>query len=119
MNLTVRDHMLDGLRRRNRATLAAIARRSALVTVSKKLLPLAAVALLVALGLAPSWHAGGGKDRVTYHISNAQTDNASRMQGARYHGVDQQGSPLRSPPAMPSSKGPITSPSPSRSAISP
>ncbi|HVE20753.1 MAG TPA: LPS export ABC transporter periplasmic protein LptC [Acidocella sp.] len=94
MNPAVRDHMLDGLRRRNRATLAAIARRSALVTWGKKLLPLAAVALLVALGLAPSWHSGRGKDRVTYHISNAQTDNASRMQGARYHGVDQQGQPF-------------------------
>jgi lipopolysaccharide export system protein LptC len=94
VNPTVRDHMLDGLRRRNSATLAAIARRSTVVTFSKKLLPVAAVALLVALALAPSWHSGPDKDRVTYHLRNAHTDDSSRMQGARYHGVDQQGQPF-------------------------
>jgi lipopolysaccharide export system protein LptC len=94
MTPTVRDTMLEGLRRRNRATLTAIARRSAVVTFSKKLLPVAAAVLLVALALAPSWHAGANKDRVTYHIGNAQVDDTSRMQGARYHGVDQQGDPF-------------------------
>ena len=94
MNPVVRDNLLDGLRRRNRVTLAAIARRSALVTYSKKLLPVAAVALLVALGLAPSWHSGGSKNRVTYHVGNTPVDNTSRMQGARYHGLDQHGEPF-------------------------
>lgn len=96
MSPTVRENMLDGLRRRNSATLAAIARRSAVVTLSKKLLPVAAVALLVALGLAPSWHAGADKDRITYHIGkgSAQPDDASHMLGARYHGVDQHGQPF-------------------------
>jgi lipopolysaccharide export system protein LptC len=95
VNPAVRDHVLDGLRRRNSATLAAIARRSAVVTVSKKLLPLAAVALLIALGLAPSWHSGPDKERVTYHMGKTNTkDDSSRMQGARYHGVDQQGQPF-------------------------
>jgi lipopolysaccharide export system protein LptC len=89
-----RDLMLDGLRRRNPATLAAIARRSTVVTVGKKLLPVAAVALLVALALAPSWHSGSEKERVTYHVGSAQADDASRMQGARYHGLDQQGQPF-------------------------
>ena len=52
--------MLDGLRRRNSATLAAIARRSAVVTLCKKLLPVAAVALLVALGSGPFLAFRGG-----------------------------------------------------------
>ena len=94
MNPAVRDHVLDGLRRRNTATLAAIARRSAVVTVSKKLLPMAGVALLVALGLAPSWHYGPDKERVTYHMGKTIGKDSSRMQGARYHGVDQQGQPF-------------------------
>ena len=94
MSPAAREHMLDGLRRRNSATLAALARRSAIVTVGKKLLPAAAVALLVALALAPSWHSGPAKDRVTYHVPSTQAEDASRMQGARYHGVDQQGQPF-------------------------
>jgi lipopolysaccharide export system protein LptC len=94
VNPAVREHVLDGLRRRNSATLAAIARRSAVVTVSKKLLPLAAVALLVALGLAPSWHSGPDKERVTYHLGKTSGKDSSRMQGARYHGLDQQGQPF-------------------------
>jgi lipopolysaccharide export system protein LptC len=93
MSPAAREHMLDGLRRRNPAALAALARRSTVVTVVKKLLPLTAVALLVALGLAPSWHSGPA-NRVTYHVSTAQAADASRMQGARYHGLDQQGQPF-------------------------
>lgn len=94
MNPAVRDQVLDGLRRRNSATIAAIARRSAVVTISKKLLPLAAVVLLIALGLAPSWHSGPDKERVTYHMGKTHGTDGSRMQGARYHGVDQQGQPF-------------------------
>jgi lipopolysaccharide export system protein LptC len=94
VNPAVRDHVLDGLRRRNSATIAAIARRSAVVTISKKLLPLAGVALLIALGLAPSWHSGPDKERVSYHVGKTNGKDGSRMQGARYHGVDQQGQPF-------------------------
>ncbi len=94
MTPVARERMLDGLRRRNPETLAAITRRSTVVTIGKKLLPVAAVALLVALALAPSWQAGPDKDRVTYHVSAAQASNNSHMLGAQYHGLDQHGEPF-------------------------
>jgi lipopolysaccharide export system protein LptC len=88
-----RERMLDGLRRRSPEAIALIARRSLTKTVAKRLLPVAAVLLLVALAAAPSLRAGPAANRVTYHVQNA-TDTASRMQGARYHGVDQHGQPF-------------------------
>lgn len=59
------------------------------------MLPLAAAGLLAALALAPSWKSGPDANRVAYHM---QTGNnpppASRLLGARYHGMDQQGRPF-------------------------
>ena len=82
------------------------------------MLPVAAASLLVALGLAPSWHAGADKDRVTYHVQAARRrSDASRMQGARYHGMDQQGQPFTVTADNADQQGPTMSPSPSRSAI--
>jgi lipopolysaccharide export system protein LptC len=95
MSPVARERILDGLRRRNPEMLSAIARRSMTVTTLKKALPVAAVALLVALVLAPSWHSGPDANRVTYHVHNAPADNAaSRLQGAQYHGTDMQGRPF-------------------------
>ena len=72
-----------------------IARRSATVTIFKKLLPAAAILLLVALAAAPSLRGGPEANRVAYHIHNAGgADTASHMQGAQYHGVDQRGQPF-------------------------
>ncbi len=89
-----RERMLDGLRRRNPAG-AAIARRSTAVTIFKKVLPAAAILLLVALAVAPSLRGGPEADRIAYHIHNAgKADTASHMQGAQYHGVDQHGQPF-------------------------
>lgn len=95
MSPAARERVLDGLRRRNPTEVSAIARRSQAVSALKWVLPIAAVALLVALVLAPSWHAGPDTNRVTYHVQNVPADDAaSRMQGAQYHGRDQQGQPF-------------------------
>jgi lipopolysaccharide export system protein LptC len=95
MSPAARERMLDGLRRHNPETLSAIARRSFTVTALKKTLPVAAAVLLIALALAPSWRAGPDANRVTYHVQATPGDSAaSRMQGAQYHGVDQQGQPF-------------------------
>lgn len=95
MSPASRERMLDGLRRRNPEALAAIARRSLTVSTLKKLLPLGAALLLIALALAPSWRAGPDANRVTYHVQKAGgASTASRMQDAQYHGVDQQGQPF-------------------------
>ncbi len=87
-----RERLLDGLRRRSPEAISLIARRSATVTVAKKLLPAAAVLLLVALAAAPSLRAGPGANRVSYHVQTGG-NTASRMQGAKYHGIDQHGQP--------------------------
>ena len=94
MSPAARERMLDGLRRRNPEVLARIARRSLTVAALKKALPAAALLLLVALVMAPSWHAGPAANRVTYRIQNTGSDNASHMQGAKYHGMDQHGQPF-------------------------
>lgn len=90
-----RERMLEGLRRRTPEGVGAIARRSATVTMFKKLLPVAAVLLLVALAAAPGLRGGSEANRVTYRVGNVARDNtASHMQGAAYHGVDQRGQPF-------------------------
>lgn len=95
MNTAARQRVLEGLHRRDVQSIAAIARRSLRVTVVKKTLPVAAAALLVALAIAPSWRSGPDANRVTYHVQNAQAAGAaSKMQGAQYHGMDQQGQPF-------------------------
>ncbi|GLR65834.1 hypothetical protein GCM10010909_05120 [Acidocella aquatica] len=95
MSRIARERLLDGLRRHNPEQIASITRRSLTVTTLKKLLPVAAVLLLLALALAPSWHAGPDANRVSYHIQNtAPQSTASHMQGAQYRGTDDQGQPF-------------------------
>ncbi len=94
MSPAARERMLDGLRRRNPEVISAIARRSLTVSALKKMLPLAAAALLVALVVAPSWRSGPDANRVTYHVGKVAGDSASAMQNAKYHGTDQQGQPF-------------------------
>ncbi len=90
-----RERMLDGLRRHRQETVASIARRSRRVSLFKKLLPAAAVLLLVALAIAPGLRNGPNASRVTYHVSAVQGQAAaSSMQGAQYHGIDQHGQPF-------------------------
>ncbi len=95
MSPAARERLLDGLRRHNPEVISSIARRSLTVTTLKKLLPVVAAALLVALVLAPSLRTGVGANRVIYHVNTVSGDNAaSRMQDAKYHGTDQQGQPF-------------------------
>ena len=95
MSPVARERLLDGLRRRNPEIISAIARRSLTVITLKKALPVAAALLLVTLVLAPSWRAGPDANRVTYHVQTMAGNSAtSRMQGAQYHGTDQQGQPF-------------------------
>jgi lipopolysaccharide export system protein LptC len=95
MSPASRETMLEGLRRRNPELLAAIARRSRVVSLGKRLLPLAAAGIIVALAVTPALHTGPQADRVTYHVTPGDASSAaSRMQGAEYHGLDQQGQPF-------------------------
>jgi lipopolysaccharide export system protein LptC len=95
MSPAARERVLEGLRRQNSEAISALARRNLKVATLKKILPAVAALLLAALGLAPSWQAGPEANRVSYHVQATSTDAAaSRMQGAQYHGTDQQGQPF-------------------------
>jgi lipopolysaccharide export system protein LptC len=91
---SARERMLDSLRRRNPASTAAKARRNRFVTVAKTLLPVAAVAILIGLVMAPSLRTGPGANRITYKIPENIPVAASTMQGAQYRGIDQRGQPF-------------------------
>jgi lipopolysaccharide export system protein LptC len=92
---SARERMLDGLRRRSPEAIAALARRNGTKTFFKKFLPVAAVLLLVALAAAPSLRQGPAANRVAYRLTgNTTATSASRMSGAKYHGMDQHGQPF-------------------------
>ncbi|HTQ72546.1 MAG TPA: LPS export ABC transporter periplasmic protein LptC [Acidocella sp.] len=93
INHVPRQSVLDEIRRQRQEAPARLARRSLRVTLLKRALPAAALLLLAALALAPSWQSGPEANRVTYHVSQNTSTQASRMQGATYHGRDQQGQP--------------------------
>ncbi len=88
-----RERMLEGLRRRGEDGAMPKGRRRLSVSLAKKLLPVAALLLLVALALAPSLRFGPDANRISYHVQQAG-GAASRMQGAKYHGIDQHGQPF-------------------------
>jgi lipopolysaccharide export system protein LptC len=93
---SARERMLDGLQRQrpDRAAIG-IARRSYTVLLLKRVLPVAAVLLLVALAIAPNLHWGASTDRVVYHVQPGASSTAmSTMQNAQYRGVDQHGQPF-------------------------
>jgi lipopolysaccharide export system protein LptC len=95
MSPGARERMLDGLRRHSPEAVASISRHSLTVVTLKKILPVAAVILLVALAVAPSLRFGPDSNRVTYHIQKTASSNtASRMQDAKYHGIDEHGQPF-------------------------
>lgn len=85
--------VLSSIHRPQRGARADLARRSWRVTLLKWVLPGVALVLLIALAIAPSWHTGPGANRVTYHLSNSQSGATSSMQGATYHGRNEQGQP--------------------------
>ncbi len=93
---SARERLLDGLRQhRAGQSPASIARRSQMITWLKRLLPAAALLLLVLLAVAPNLRIGPATDRVTYQAhSPTASDAQSTMQNAQYHGVDQHGQPF-------------------------
>jgi lipopolysaccharide export system protein LptC len=93
---SARERLFDGLRqRRALQTASGIARRSQMVAWLKRLLPIAALLLLVLLAVAPNLRIGPATDRVTYDpIASAGGSALSTMQNAQYHGVDQRGQPF-------------------------
>jgi len=95
MTPLARQNLIDNIRRRDAEAPANLTRRHARVSLLKKLLPVAAALLLVALALAPYWRSGPDADRVSYHVqANAGSTPASRLLGAKYHGTDQNGQPF-------------------------
>jgi lipopolysaccharide export system protein LptC len=91
---SARERMLDTLRRRKPANAQGAARRNRFVILSKTLLPVIAVAILIALVLAPSMRAGPGADRITYKVPSSVPNAASTMEGAQYRGIDDNGQPF-------------------------
>ncbi len=92
---SARDRLLDGLRQhRNEVMRAGIARRSQAVIWLKRLLPAAAVLLLVVLAIAPNLRIGPATDRVVYRPQGNAGGGQSSMQNAQYRGVDQHGQPF-------------------------
>jgi lipopolysaccharide export system protein LptC len=73
-------------------TLAAIARRRWLVALGKRLLPVAAVALLAAMALWPELGGEADKARLAYR-RDTLTTASGQLTNARYHGLDQHGEP--------------------------
>lgn len=93
---SARERLFESLRqRRADQTHAGIARRSQAIVWLKRLLPAAALVLLVLLAVAPNLRIGPATDRVTYHaVASAGSNALSTMQNAQYHGVDQHGQPF-------------------------
>jgi lipopolysaccharide export system protein LptC len=93
---SARERLFDGLRQRRALQSASgIARRSQMVAWLKRLLPVAALLLLVLLAVAPNLRIGPATDRVTYEATASAGNGAlSTMQNAQYHGVDQRGQPF-------------------------
>jgi lipopolysaccharide export system protein LptC len=91
---SARERLLEGLRR-TQGDVTARAKRNRFVAVSKLLLPALAVGILVALVMAPTFHAGPAADRITYKVAAPAAANAnSAMTGAQYRGVDDDGEPF-------------------------
>lgn len=83
---------LDSIRRQRPPLSAELAKRSWHVAFLKRALPGLAVLLLVILAIAPSW-LSGHEDRITYHLAKDKHNEQSRIEGAAYHGRDDQGQP--------------------------
>ncbi|MGC8468611.1 MAG: LPS export ABC transporter periplasmic protein LptC [Acetobacteraceae bacterium] len=71
-----------------------IARRRLLVTWSKRLLPLAALALLAATALWPDIDPAGKGTRMTFRAADGVTTTGDSMRGARYRSVTAAGEPF-------------------------
>lgn len=71
---------------------ARLARRRILVTLSKYLLPVGAIALLATIALWPEFK--HGHDPARFVLSNVSGEiEGAKLKNARYHGVDEKGRP--------------------------
>lgn len=77
---------------RDPVTTRWLARRRALITLTKFLLPLGAAALLAAIALWPEFDRSHDNARLTLNNVSGEIDGA-RLKDARYHGVDEKGRP--------------------------
>jgi hypothetical protein len=68
-------------------------RRRLFVSLAKRLLPVAAVAILALVALWPEFSSQLEQGRYTYHVG-AGTPEGGALTDARYRGVDQQGRPF-------------------------
>jgi lipopolysaccharide export system protein LptC len=90
-----RERLLDSLRRRVPVPAGSLSRHTAKVGLVKKILPVVAILLLVALAAAPSLRFGPDANRVIYKVATiAGHTPMSRMMDAKYHGIDQHGQPF-------------------------
>jgi lipopolysaccharide export system protein LptC len=95
MNQMRRETVLDSLQRHKHEDMAQLAKRSSRISLLKKLLPVVAALLLVALAVMPSLKFGPDANRVSYKIGgDGGPAPASKLLGAAYHGTDEQGDPF-------------------------
>jgi len=86
-----RPRMLGTATRRLPST-AAIARRRWMIALTKRLLPLVALALLATVAMWPEFHREAEQGRVAYRRGFVAPESG-QLTEARYHGVDDHGRP--------------------------
>ncbi len=90
--LTPNNQLLSSVSRDPAESLPTLA-RSRNVALAKRVLPVLAVLLLVALAVLPDIRSGAAFGRFSYRKTSASGPHApiSRVSGARYHGINNQG----------------------------
>jgi lipopolysaccharide export system protein LptC len=87
-----RDRLVGAARFRRPPTPGGIARRRFMITVTKFLLPLFALALLATIALWPEFDRAANEARIAMHRLSGEIDGAEVID-AKYHGVDEQNRP--------------------------
>ena len=80
-------------RRRAAPSAGQLARRRVLVAIAKRLLPIAAVALLSLTALWPEFESAAERGRVAFRRVAEVRPDALHIVDARYQGIDQQNQP--------------------------
>lgn len=84
---------LSGVAPRPARVVTSGARRRFMVALAKRVLPLAAVALLALVALWPELSTDAERSRITYHVGDVAPEGGA-LTDARYRGVDAQGHPF-------------------------
>jgi lipopolysaccharide export system protein LptC len=85
--------MLAPSRERRAPSVGELARRRFLVSIAKRLLPAAALALLAAVALWPEFDSAADRGRVAFRRVTQARPDALRIVDPRYQGVDEQNRP--------------------------